>query len=152
MLNSDYPSLSLVMPTIGWDDTFCRCARAALAGLESGDDALVVFDGLPLAAPAWLLESGALLQNTGLRQGPAAARNLAARSARGELLLFVDADLELHPDGIARIRARFRSDPGLTALFGSYDDHPAAPGLVSRYRNLLHHHTHSSHPGAATTF
>jgi GT2 family glycosyltransferase len=152
MLNSDYPSLSLVMPTIGWDDTFCRCARAALAGLESGDDALVVFDGLPLAAPAWLLESGALLLNTGLRQGPAAARNLAARSARGELLLFVDADVELHPDAIARFRARFRSDPGLTALFGSYDDHPAAPGLVSRYRNLLHHHTHSSHPGAATTF
>jgi glycosyltransferase involved in cell wall biosynthesis len=146
------PSLTLVMPTISWDETFCRCARAALAGLESGDEALVVFDGVPPPAPTWLLESGALLLNTGLRQGPAAARNLAARSARGEILLFVDADVELHPDAIKRIRTRFCADPTLAALFGSYDDRPAAPGVVSRFRNLLHHHTHSSQLGAATTF
>ena len=50
LLNSD-PSLTLVMPTIGWDDTFSRCARVALARLESGDEALVVFDGVPPPAP-----------------------------------------------------------------------------------------------------
>ncbi len=38
--------------------------------------------------------------------------------------------------------ARFEADPGLAALFGSYDDSPAAPGLVSQYRNLLHHFVH----------
>ena len=146
------PFLTLVMPTIRWDDTFCRCARAALAGMEAGDEALVVFDGAPPPAPHWLLQSGAILLSTGLRQGPAAARNLAARSAHGAILLFVDADVELHPDAIERIRARFDADPTLTALFGSYDDRPAAPGIVSRFRNLLHHHTHSSHPGTATTF
>ena len=94
----------------------------------------------------------ALLLNTGLRQGPAAVSNLAARSAHGEILLFVDADVELHLDAIERIRARFCADPTLAALFGSYDDRPAAPGVVSRFRNLLHHHTHSSHPGPASTF
>ena len=146
------PSLTLVMPTIGWDETFCCCARAALAGLESGDEALVVFDGVPPPAPTWLLESGALLIHTGSRQGPAAARNLAARSAHGVILLFVDADVELHPDAIERIRARFCANSTLAALFGSYDDRPAAQGVVSRFRNLLHHHTHSSHPGPASTF
>jgi hypothetical protein len=64
----------------------------------------------------------------------------------------VDADVELHPDALERIRAQFANDPELTAVFGSYDDRPAAAGLVSRFRNLLHHHTHSSHPGPATTF
>jgi hypothetical protein len=29
-------------------------------------------------------------------------------------------------------------------LFGSYDAKPAAPGLVSRFRNLLHHYVHQS--------
>ena len=38
--------------------------------------------------------------------------------------------------------ARFEADPGLSALFGSYDDTPAAPGIVSQYRNLLHHFVH----------
>jgi hypothetical protein len=37
-------------------------------------------------------------------------------------------------------------------VFGSYDDAPADPGLVSRFRNLLHHHVHQSSPGPARSF
>ena len=36
-----------------------------------------------------------------------------------------------------------RRGPRPAALFGSYDDMPAAPGAVSQFRNLLHHHVHS---------
>jgi hypothetical protein len=35
-------------------------------------------------------------------------------------------------------------------MFGSYDDHPRAPGFVSQYRNLLHHYVHQH--GAAEAF
>jgi len=146
------PSLTLVMPTIGWEEPFGSCARAALAALGPDDDALVVFDGPPSQAPNWLLQSGASLLSTGQRSGPAAARNLAAHHARGDILLFVDADVELHADAVERIRAHFTADPELAAVFGSYDATPTAPGLVSRFRNLLHHHTHLSHPGPACTF
>lgn len=140
------------MPTIAWDNTFRCCAQAALEGLGPGDQAMVVFDGVPADPPCWLLKCGASLLATGHRQGPAAARNLAVAEATCDLLVFVDADVELHPDALSLIRRRFAADPGLTAVFGSYDDQPAAAGLVSRFRNLLHHHTHSSHPGRATTF
>lgn len=146
------PAISLIMPTIDWEQTFQRCVRAAAAGLGPSDQLLVVFDGQPPAPPSWLLESKATLLQTGVRRGPAAARNLAAAHAQEEILLFVDADVELHTDAIARIRAHFAADPGLAGVFGSYDATPAAPGLVSRYRNLLHHHTHTSHPGPACTF
>jgi len=44
--------------------------------------------------------------------------------------VFVDADLEIHRDAFQRIRSRFTEDAGLMALFGSYDDSPAAPGVV----------------------
>jgi len=140
------------MPTIDWGEVFARCARAAMEGLGPYDQALVVFDGIPPAVPSWLLESRATLMSTGRRAGPAAARNLAAQGAQGEILVFVDADVELHQDALERLRAHFVTDPDLTAVFGSYDDRPAADALVSRFRNLLHHHTHTSHPGAATTF
>ncbi len=84
--------------------------------------------------------------------GPAAARNEGARRARSDVLVFVDADVLPHRDAFGRIRSAFAADPGLSAIFGSYDDDPAAPGLVSAFRNLLHHHVHQSSPGPASTF
>lgn len=146
------PAISLVMPTITWGQPFACCLQAALAGLAPSDELLVVFDGPPSELPPWLEASAATVLHTGQRSGPAAARNLAATQARSEVLLFVDADVELHPDAVERVRQHFGADPSLQALFGSYDDRPVAAGVVSRFRNLLHHHTHTSQPGPACTF
>lgn len=85
-------------------------------------------------------------------RGPAHARNLGAQDARGPALLFVDADVVVHPYVLERVLQHFDSNAGLTAVFGCYDDHPAAPGLVSQYRNLLHRYVHLESPGPATTF
>ena len=84
--------------------------------------------------------------------GPAEARNAGARRASGEVLVFVDADVLVHSDAFVRIRAAFESDPGLSGVFGSYDDEPAHDGTVSAFRNLLHHHVHHTSPGPAKTF
>ena len=84
--------------------------------------------------------------------GAAAARNRGARRARGDVIVFVDADVEVHEDAFQRIRSAFDGDPGLAAIFGSYDDAPGADGIVSDFRNLLHHHVHHEGAGPATTF
>jgi GT2 family glycosyltransferase len=84
--------------------------------------------------------------------GPAAARNAGARRTSADVLVFVDADVEVHRDAFVRIRRAFARDPALGAVFGSYDDSPSAPGLVSRFRNLLHHHVHQAAAGPASTF
>jgi glycosyltransferase involved in cell wall biosynthesis len=84
--------------------------------------------------------------------GPAAARNRGSRQASGDILVFIDADVEVHDDAFMRIRRAFEGDAGLAALFGSYDDDPGADGLVSDFRNLLHHYVHHQGAGAATTF
>jgi hypothetical protein len=68
------------------------------------------------------------------------------------VLVFVDADVTVHPDAFARIRQAFAADSNLVALFGSYDDAPAAPNIVSVFRNLLHHHVHQAGAGPAATF
>jgi hypothetical protein len=83
--------------------------------------------------------------------GPAAARNSGARTAAGDILVFVDADVEVHADAFVRMRASF-ADPSISAVFGSYDDRPRDPGTVSVFRNLLHHHVHQTSEGEATTF
>ena len=82
---------------------------------------------------------------------PALARNRAADRATGDVLVFVDADVIVHRDALDRIRSRLR-DPALDAVFGSYDDSPEAPGAISGFRNLLHHHIHHAGAGRAESF
>lgn len=153
--NARQIDLSVIMPTIFWTGTFERCARRVLSLLDettANAEVVFVFDGSPPPAPAWLDRPGVTIVKTGSRSGPAIARNLAAESARGEVLFFVDADVELAADAIDRVHAAFAADPDLVGLFGAYDDEPAAVSLTSTFRNLLHHHTHVSNPGTAGTF
>jgi hypothetical protein len=72
--------------------------------------------------------------------------------ARGEVLVFVDADVCVHGDTLRRFAWAFAEQPDAAAVFGSYDDRPSAPGLVSQYRNLLHHYVHQQNRGEAETF
>ena len=84
--------------------------------------------------------------------GPAGARNVGARVARGEWLLFVDADVRVHPDTLLRFRESVLAHPDASAIFGTYDDTPGTAGTVSRYRNLLHRYVHLRGAGPAETF
>lgn len=122
--------LSVIVPATDRPPTLPECLRAIGAAEEAPEELLVVEEG----------------------EGPAAARNEGARQAGGEVLVFVDADVLPHPNAFARIRKALSSDPQLAAVFGSYDDDPPARGVVSAFRNLLHHHVHQRGAGPATTF
>lgn len=126
-------TISVVVPATDRPATLPRCTTALeAAAAEAGAVEIVVVNG-----PRGL--------------GVCAARNTGADRASGDVLVFVDSDVEVHPDALARIRAAFAADPGLTAVFGSYDDSPPG-GLVAVFRNLLHHHVHHRGAGPASTF
>lgn len=140
------PRLSVVIPVRDGARDLGRCLRQIRETPDLDAEVIVVDDGSgddSAIVAAWF---GATVLRVETPRGPAAARNLGAGVATGALLVFVDADVAVHPDALPRIVARFDADPGLVALFGSYDDRPDAPGLVSRYRNLLHHFVHQAGP------
>ncbi len=84
--------------------------------------------------------------------GVSATRNAGAKAAAGSVVAFADSDVLLPRDFIARAVAAFTANPEAAAILGSYDDTPAAPGVISRYRNLLHHFTHQNGSPDAQTF
>lgn len=83
--------------------------------------------------------------------GPGAARNRAAQLACGDILWFVDADVVAGANSPACIRAAF-GDPGVWALFGSYDCNPPATNFASQYKNLVHRYYHQRGLAEASTF
>jgi GT2 family glycosyltransferase len=72
--------------------------------------------------------------------------------AQGDILFFLDADVAVYPDVIGQVAAAFRREPELAALFGSYDDAPAATNFLAQYKNLFHHYVHQTACEEASTF
>jgi GT2 family glycosyltransferase len=124
--------LTVVIPATNAPETLDRCI-AAIAYADDAPDEVIIVKEPRNASPAW-------------------ARNRGADRASHEIIVFVDADVEVSRDAFRRIREAFDALPGLTAVFGSYDDSPEDPGVVSSFRNLLHHHVHQQGGGPVATF
>ena len=136
------PTLSVVIPVFNGGAGFERCLQGVRSNLGVEFEVVVVDDGSTDGSAAVAERFGARVIRHETPRGPAAARNAGAEAATAPIVFFLDADVEPHADALGCALARFEADPDLAALFGSYDDQPAAPSLVSRYRNLLHHYVH----------
>jgi GT2 family glycosyltransferase len=145
--------LSAIVPVHDGGDDLRRCLAGLAAGTRAPDEIIVVDDGSSDGSAALAAEAGArVLRVAGGPRGPAHARNRGAEAARGEVLVFVDADVVVHADAVARMEAVLTAEPDVAALFGSYDDEPPARRLAGRYKNLLHHYVHHHGRREAGTF
>jgi len=150
--NRSLPSVSVVIPAHAAVATLPACLAAFRVPGNAAEEVIVVDDGSPDATAKVAEAHGARVLRLDRNGGPSRARNAGAGLATGSVLFFVDADVVLMPGAVDRVRRGLKERPELAALFGSYDDRPAAPGLVSRFRNLLHHFMHQRGSEQAATF
>lgn len=133
-------------------EKFRKCLSSLAKTSPAPDEVIVVADGD--TDGSWCLAEnfGAKVIRLPKAGGPARARNLGARAANGDIIFFVDADVEVYPDTISKVVSIFTTEPKLSALIGSYDDRPGAKNFLSQYRNLFHHYTHQTGNEKASTF
>jgi glycosyltransferase involved in cell wall biosynthesis len=156
MVNGQLPivnGVSVIIPVYNGGEALRRCLAALAAGDDKEREVIVVDDGSSDGSAGLAGEFGCqVLYTDRPRRGPAAARNLGAATARGNVLFFMDADVLVQPGTVSRVAAAFAADPGLAGLFGSYDDQPDDPGFLSQYKNLFHHYVHQHSSEQAQTF
>jgi GT2 family glycosyltransferase len=146
-------TLSIVIPCHDQASELELCLAALAAAPLEGMECIVV-DDASTEAITGVRTSGIPVRFLRLPvcRGAAAARNRGAQQATGDILVFLDADVRVHPDTLALIAAAFARNPNLEALIGSYDDTPSAPGFHSRYRNLFNCYVHHTGRRDASTF
>ncbi|HUF46328.1 MAG TPA: glycosyltransferase [Vicinamibacterales bacterium] len=150
--------LSVVVPfhrNLAHLERCLRAVRTAGQQLPPGQslvEIIVVADGARDDPAAVARAAGARVLAIPGPSGPAVARTRGAASASGNLLVFVDSDVAVHPDALVRLAGTFDADPGLGAAFGAYDDEPADKGFFSQCRNLAHAFIHRRSRREARTF
>ena len=142
-------TLTIIIPVLGDISAATDCLESLASATRSDFEVIVVVDG-----------AGVADENSQFRQlvirleeqvGPAIARNVGARRASGDVLLFLDSDITVTSEALHGI-ANAMEDAEVDAVFGSYDDSPGDEGFLSQYRNLLHHHVHQENGGKISSF
>jgi GT2 family glycosyltransferase len=144
--------ISVIVPGLDVSSMIEPCLVALGASTIEFEEILFFDDGSTDGSGERAAGQGArVIRNGGRPLGPGAGRNRAAGEARGDWLLFVDADVVVQPDA-ARMLLDAAQRSGAVAAFGSYDDRPAALGIASQYANLRHHFVHQNGAGESATF
>jgi hypothetical protein len=134
------PRVTVVVPLYNYSDhvesAISSIARSDYEAFEliliedcSTDDSAAVAREA-LEAASWM---PSMLIRRGRNRGLAAARNLGLELARGELVMPVDADNCLYPQGMGRLVEAFDAEPDVAFAYGLLEtfDHTGSLGLHS---------------------
>jgi glycosyltransferase involved in cell wall biosynthesis len=144
--------LSVIIPVYNGEGVLERCLERLQQSTFRDYECIVVDDASTDRSRAIAARCGASVLALEHNGGPAGARNRGAEQARGEILLFLDADVCVHPQTLAQVDTYLRAHPGVDAVIGSYDDRPTDPGFISQYKNLFHHYVHHASRTEAWTY
>ena len=135
---ASFPTVSIVIPVLDRAGELQRCL-ASIGSIDYPKEKLqviVVDDGSCDDSAAVARSMGALVVSSGgTRRGPAAARNVGAAQASGELLAFIDSDCSASAGWLADLVPLFRD--GQTAAVGGRVDGMCSASAVDRYEAVM---------------
>jgi len=133
------PSFSVVIPTYNEAADIADTVRCVLAQTLPAREVIVVdggsTDGTLARLRAWRGDRRLRVISEGLRRGVAAARNTGARAARGDIVVFLNADVLLPRDFLARLAETYADGAHAVSVDARVENLDCAAG---RYLQALH--------------
>ena len=132
--------ISVVIPAYDAETTLGSCLDSLRKQTVKPFQIILVDDCSTDRTASIASEAGIEIVPFPRRVGPALARNAGARKAEGDILLFLDADVTVPSDLIARISDYFDTDSSTVAVQTVYSPLCPAEDMVSRYQNFYYFH------------
>jgi len=144
--------LSIIIPVYNDRDNLARCLDALEKSRFRDYQLIVVDDGSTDGSGEVAKSRADHFIRLDRNMGQSGARNHGVRHANADLLFFLDADIMVEVDTLDQILGEFAANPGISALFCSYQSDTPPRNFVSQFKNLQHHFTHKSGRREAATF
>lgn len=148
-----WPGVTVIIPAYNASPTLHACLESVAQAEYGGAVEVIVVDDRSTDETANIvLNFGCRLVRLSANSGPALARNAGAKTATGEILIFVDADTEMRRDTIrAAVDALTRD--GVGAVNGMYEVEPINHGFFPTYYAYLKFHAfHANDADRMTAF
>jgi GT2 family glycosyltransferase len=129
------PRISVVMPVYNAESTLAECLTRLCSSSFPDFEVVLVDDGSTDQTRVIAANFPVRVVPSPGRVGPAAARNVGAQAARGDILFFIDSDVMVRPDSVGRVAERLVGENvdgvvGVQAASMRYRD------VVSQYKNI----------------
>jgi glycosyltransferase involved in cell wall biosynthesis len=141
------PRISIVMPVYNAERLLGECLAALRASTWRDFEIIVVDDSSTDGSREIAAAHGARVVPSGGRLGPGRARNKGAETARGDIVFFIDSDVVVRPDTLAKLVAAFERDPKLDGVIAVQSPTMRFRNLCSVYKNLWMYYTYVRRAG-----
>jgi len=145
------PKVSVVIPVFNAESTLRECLAKLHESRYRDFETILVDDGCTDQSPAIAAEFPVRIVPTSGRVGPAAARNLGARMATGEVLFFIDSDVMVRPDTLSLLADSFEAGE-VDGLCGVQAAQMRYTNIASQYKNLWMRWTYLRQTGDVPLF
>ena len=132
-------NFSVIIPVRNGADTLALCLEA-LNKIRGDKTEIIVVDDLSQVASVEIAEGlniRVISLTTG--HGSATAKNIGAKEATGEILLFVDADVVVPKNTFDLILQTFRQNPAIAAITANVSLEIPFKGFFTQYKNCYMH-------------
>ena len=145
--------VAVIIPAWNAEETIDACITAILNSTRKPDEVLLYNDGSSDRTGEIAASYGiTVIDNPDKSVGPAVGRHRCAQETDADILVFVDADVEVDRNAVGFLVGEILSDPKIGGAFGAYDEDPHCTNVAAKYTNLRHHYIHQQSSREASTF
>ena len=131
---------SIIIPAHNAENTLRQCLDAVFSSENKDFETILVDDGSTDRSASVAKSYSCTLITLNKNSGTAAARNIGKENARGEILVFIDADVMIKKDTLGIIEKTFAEDGDSVAVTGVLSKESPHKDFFSQYKNLYMHY------------